>query len=65
MTEDQMRQPQARLAQARATLALQGYVVRDGVYQGQFYRASIDTDRPTNEPPGIGARPSYVIRYFN
>lgn len=65
MIEDQMRQPEARLARAKEILALQGYVARDGAYKGRHYRALIDTDRPTNEPPGIGARPSYVIQYFN
>lgn len=57
-------EPAARLAQARSFLALQGFKqIADLTYEGKYYKAVILTDRPTREPPGMGCKPSYVVRY--
>lgn len=56
-----------RFAHARETLALQKFIEQsDGTFLGDYYHAEI-TGRPTIEPASwraIGARPSYIIRYY-
>ena len=59
--------PEIRLANAKATLALQNFAEQpDGTFQGEHYKAEI-TDRHTIEPESwraMGAKPSYIIRYY-